>query len=609
MKHQQLMIITGLAVLGLFLAGCPDKPPAVPTVVQAPETTWVKATTPIRLFTTQPKNKDVIYLVDRSTDAVDTLGEGASGETTSVSLPAWDAVGTYTWKVAAAVKTNLALVSGWSEEHTIYVAPNNPPANLRLEAPMVAVKDVPAVFTVSATDPEGDRIQYYLDFGDGSKRWIDTLLPSGSALSVEHTYSAFDTVWVKAKARDAKRSECAFESTQVIIGAAGGVLWWAVPGGGSEDSEPVGTSPVIVTVGSDTLVISGGCDDYRIWAVKYRNGRNAGSGSSPNEENFGHPAYCKQTGHIICGNDDGELYALKATSLGKDWTYPNNSTPDGKGWGAPAIKGNRIYVAKDNDSLYCLEDAGSQPSRVGAYYSNLINIEVSYPIVANDGSVLLPTDNCYVMKFDANLTTKVWEKRLLTGEKDEIHGLALGDDGTIYATTNAGIFAINPADGEVKWSALTGVETWYTVVGSDKVYVTTGTSKIVALNPADGGIVWQFELKGDEINAGPVLTTKYIYALDEEDIVYCVDISGSAPVLLWKCDCPSQVRSYLPRRSRLTSSYNACLTIGPTGNLIAVGQDAMYCVAGYSDTELAPTRWPKWQRDPYNTGDYNSQWP
>jgi outer membrane protein assembly factor BamB len=622
MNRKQLPLVIGLAVLGLFMAGCPDKPPATPTVISAPDTTWVQATTPVRVVTTQPKNKDVVYIVDRATDAVDTVGEAASGETTTVYLPAWTAVGTYTWKLAAAVKENPTLVSGWTEDHSIYVAPNSPPGNLILTAPNVAVKDVPASFTVSADDPEGDSIEFYFDFGDGSKGWIDTMLASPATLTVRHTYTSFDTVWVNAKARDKKRSECAPCSSEVKIGSAGGVLWVCVPSVVAGDSYPVYSSPAFVAIGSDTLVYSGGCDDGKLWSVRFGSGREKSAGNNvlgEEGELFGAPVYVRQTGHIVAACSDGELYAFAATNLGDEWRYPDKhrDSLDGKPWGALAVKGDLIYGIKDcggmadtiRDTIFCIQDGGTQGVRLHYYVMNLLSEELSIPVIDNNGDVLFAAESMFVYKMDANLSTIIWRRRF-DGATD-IHTLALGDDGSIYVTTSEGIvYALDPATGNDRWATQVevGRDAWQLVVGNGVLYVTTDACRVVALNPTTGGKNWEttLEQNGLELKGAPVLASKYLYCLDEEDNVYCVDVSVTPGVLLWKCNCPSQLGGLAPRRTRLSSNEIPALTIGPDGSIIVVGIDAMYRVAGYTDGLLSGTRWPKWQRDLYNNGYYNS---
>jgi hypothetical protein len=49
--------------------------------------------------------------------------------------------------------------------------------------------------------------------------------------------------------------------------------------------------------------------------------------------------------------------------------------------------------------------------------------------------------------------------------------------------------------------------------------------------------------------------------------------------------------------------YDPNPSITSTGDIIVVGNSALYCVAGYVDGPLDGTAtWPKWQKDHYNTG-------
>ncbi|MBM3315576.1 hypothetical protein FJY71_07035, partial [candidate division WOR-3 bacterium] len=299
MKRRLLLTLSCLAAILFVAGGCPKKPPTVPVIASAPDTSYVNAETPVRAYS--KASGDITYIADLGNGTIDTVGEGASEETTTVYLT-WTAIGTYNWKLQAALSDDPTKASAWGDPHAIYIAPNSAPNILNYEPPNVAVKDVPAAFTVLAEDPEGDSIQFYFDFGDGDAGWEDTMLASPAQLTVFHTYTSIETVLTIVRARDKKRSVSPPESGQVVVGLAGGVLWFAQPGGLEPgDSEPVTTSPVVLNLGTDTVVVIGGCDDSRLYALKYSNGRSRGTGTPKvlDEGDFYHPAYCAATAHVV----------------------------------------------------------------------------------------------------------------------------------------------------------------------------------------------------------------------------------------------------------------------------------------------------------------------
>jgi outer membrane protein assembly factor BamB len=610
MKRKLLLSLPCLVALLFVAGGCPKKPPTVPLIVQAPDTSWVNAETPVRTYSKASSGGDITYIADLGTTpaTIDTVGEGASGETTTVYLT-WTATGTYNWKMQAALSEDPTKASAWTDPAAIYILPNEPPAITYYEPPNVAVVDVPAAFTALAQDPEGDSIQFYFDFGDGDAGWVDTMLASGGQLTVFHTYDAVDTVMTFVKARDKKRSVSAPESAEVKIGIAGGVLWYSQPGGlESGDSEPVTTSPVVLILGADTVVIVGGCDDSRLFSLKYRDGRSKGTGTPAvlDEGDFGHPAYCAATAHVICGNEDGRLYAFSNAGLTREWMWPPE-TSDFHAWGPVAISGDKIYAAKENDTVYCIQDAGQNGNPLGKYYLRRVNMELTVPVIDNTGDVIFGTESCFVYKMDPNLTSPRWSRQLQVS--GELHNLCLDAGANVYATSDNGkLYSLNP-DGTDRWTLDIdpGRDAWYMAIGDNSMlYVGTGSGKLAGVNYSTGSSVWTLQVSSGELDAGMVYTTKkYLYCLDDEDWLYCVNVSGVQPALVWKVNCPAQIRPRGGRSPGLTSDDQACLCLGPDGDILLIGAEYMFRVAGYADGTLGLTAWPKWQHDLHNTGNVN----
>jgi len=618
MNRKSLFVTITIAALTLVSMGlkCGGGPPSIPVILSAPETTWINAPTEIRVVSTAPGNKDVRYVIDIGFNNItDTSAAYPSGDSSAKVEPIWPEVGSYQYKIQAVLDEDPAKASDWTAPRSMVVLPNNAPSNLRLQAPMVAVKNVPAKFTVSAEDTDGDSIQFYFDFGDGDKGWVDTVLPTPATLEYWHTFTQIDTFWVRAKARDTKRSECAPESASVIVGTAGGVLWWSAPGAEEPgDSFPLCTSPVIITLLDDTLIYSGCSDDGKFYSIRMRDGRkkNDGSAVDPEFSDFdAHPAYCAATSHIIVGNsDDGRLYAFTANNLTRVWTYPDTSLPNHR-WSPAAVNGNKLYAVYSttitaDDSLLCIEDLGGNPSRVAAYRLPADIPEGSAPIVDNQGNVIIGTDAGTLMKFPPNLNSPLWTVQLqATGE---IRAPAMDANGTIYCCSDSGrVYAVN-SDGAPKWQVtlVPDRETYHAVVGTNGLYVVTDVGKVFLLNLNDGSVLKENQVSNEELSVAPVLASNNkFYCLDYDDVLYCLTADNLD--LLWSCNCPEQVGAGFRRYRRLNSSFDAALALGPNGNIIVVGADYTYCVIGYSDGLLATSAWPKWQHDAYNTGKFSGK--
>lgn len=72
-------------------------------------------------------------------------------------------------------------------------------------------------YTIVATDPDGDNISYYIEWGDGSNSgWIGPV-PSGSEVVQNHSWTKKGTYTVRGKAKDAFGAESAWASLQVTM--------------------------------------------------------------------------------------------------------------------------------------------------------------------------------------------------------------------------------------------------------------------------------------------------------------------------------------------------------------------------------------------------------
>ena len=60
----------------------------------------------------------------------------------------------------------------------------------------------PYSYSTSATDPDGDMVEYTFDWGDGTPTITTTQVPSGTTASATHSWSAAGTYQVKSKATD-----------------------------------------------------------------------------------------------------------------------------------------------------------------------------------------------------------------------------------------------------------------------------------------------------------------------------------------------------------------------------------------------------------------------
>jgi uncharacterized protein YceK len=72
-------------------------------------------------------------------------------------------------------------------------------------------------YTVVTTDPDGDDVRFFIDWGDTTNSsWIGPY-GSGESVTISHTYTKKGTYTIKAKARDAHNAESTWGTLQVTM--------------------------------------------------------------------------------------------------------------------------------------------------------------------------------------------------------------------------------------------------------------------------------------------------------------------------------------------------------------------------------------------------------
>jgi hypothetical protein len=71
--------------------------------------------------------------------------------------------------------------------------------------PSSGLPDSAYSFTVSTTAPNGDSVQYQLDWGDAQKSLWSWPVPSGTSVTMSHAWTSAGTYSVTARALDSKQ--------------------------------------------------------------------------------------------------------------------------------------------------------------------------------------------------------------------------------------------------------------------------------------------------------------------------------------------------------------------------------------------------------------------
>jgi len=458
---------------------------------------------------------------------------------------------------------------------------------------------------VRAHDPDGDDIRLRVEWGDKSDT-VTEFYSSPCSVELGHRYSVDTLSAVIVNAFDMNNVSIPIITT-VPVEPCGRVLWyWQSPEQGA-----MSTSALVANDGEDEVVMSYSWDDYKFYSIKVDNGRAKSYTTTKwsEYEFIAGPALCAATGHVIVGSDEGELYALTLSGLVRAWRWPNvpqETLGSFIPFGAPAINGADIYVGCDDGKLYKFTDAEASVVP-GPVYDLDHSTVVDAPVIDAAGNVYIGTDSGYLIKLDANLSSSIWRVAIQRGS--EIHCPTIGADGTIYCLADSlGLSAIYPTNGFPLWSRQFYGKATRLAVGSSAIFVGTSAGMAYSVRPEDGRLNWLKRIgRGGFVTAPIVTANGYVYFQDDQDVLYCVKQADGA--VWWASDCnnylPSGGRSgnsHRPRKLGLTD-YDPNPTITSTGDIIVVGKQALFCVAGYPEGPLDPQApWPKWQHDLYNTG-------
>ncbi len=163
--------------------------------------------------TTDPNGDDVFYNVDWG-DGTSSgwLGPFASGQTSS-AVKAWSLAGTYNARVKA--KDINGVQSKWSDPLAVTVVVDRPPSIPTITGPNQGKPGTPYLFTFTSTDPDGDVVFYWVDWGDNTTTgWVGPYV-SGQFAALNHQWNTQGTFTVKAKAKDALGFESDWGTFQV----------------------------------------------------------------------------------------------------------------------------------------------------------------------------------------------------------------------------------------------------------------------------------------------------------------------------------------------------------------------------------------------------------
>ena len=106
--------------------------------------------------------------------------------------------------------------SGGSDGWVIKIVANEPPSPPNVSGSTTGFQWVKYTYNVSSIDPDGDRIRFYFDWGDGSFNWTN-FVDSGKTISQSHIWKDAGTYELKIKSQDENGGESNWHIMQISI--------------------------------------------------------------------------------------------------------------------------------------------------------------------------------------------------------------------------------------------------------------------------------------------------------------------------------------------------------------------------------------------------------
>lgn len=210
-KNVRLVLAT---LAELAEAGLLSNPPGKPTLT-GPTTGVINELYIFTVVTTDPDGENVFYYFDWG-DGTNSgwIGPYNSGQAGSAQK-SWDTEGTYT--VRAKAKDINQVSSEWSDALIVTIMIDRPPNTPTITGPAEGKPGVAYLYTFTTTDPDGDLVYYYIDWGDGQvSEWIGPY-QSGATATATHQWAEEGTYTIQVKAKDVFDVESDWGSLEVTM--------------------------------------------------------------------------------------------------------------------------------------------------------------------------------------------------------------------------------------------------------------------------------------------------------------------------------------------------------------------------------------------------------
>ncbi|WP_312909017.1 PQQ-binding-like beta-propeller repeat protein [Natronosalvus caseinilyticus] len=273
---------------------------------------------------------------------------------------------------------------------------------------------------------------------------------------------------------------------------------------------------------------------------------------------------------VYAASADGTMYALERETGERSWQYRLDATCRV----APAVADGTVYAADDDGSVYALE---AESGRVEWTFATDETVAVA-EVAVTGGGVFAGTTDGVVRRIDGKSGSLEWTRDLRAavdveddggrgGDEDanaeETSYLAATDD-LVVATDGDSLYALEAADGAIRWRFDTGGALEAPAVARGTVYVASADLSVYAVDLASGVERFRFDTGGATPTAPAVVDGTCCVGTDE-GVIYALDATDGAA--RWRYDTETGAAL-----EGLTVASGLLCTAGP-GGIAALGDD------------------------------------
>ncbi len=189
-----------------------NNPPKMPIISEMSSFYLPMTNNSYSISSIDPDGDQINYTIDWGDDTTLIIDHIESGKVAKANHT-WSKAGTY--DIRALATDSKGALSEWSKPLTVVI--NTPPNNpSRPSGPISVEPGVSSFFNISAHDPDGDQINYTIDWGDDTTLIIDHI-ESGKVAKANHTWSKAGTYDIRALATDSKGASSEWSKPLTVV--------------------------------------------------------------------------------------------------------------------------------------------------------------------------------------------------------------------------------------------------------------------------------------------------------------------------------------------------------------------------------------------------------